>query len=400
MSLLHGFAVCPSGLEEPLTAELIGLSGFTEVRPGRGGAQFLADATAIARANLWAAIPTRILVQVGKFQIKSAKELLTGATNVPWDSWFSSKETIRVDLTVGREPKLTDSLARSYAALLIKDGVCDRFRNKYGERPSVDTQHPDIRIWVYIDQNLVTLYLDTSGEPLFKRGWRTAKGEAPLRENLAAALIAMTQWNGKDALLDPFCGSGTLLIEAMRQACGLPPGYLAQAPRSFSAEKFRKNSPMGDVDWNALRKKAKEAIENALNRARLDGLPSLLGSDNDPRLIRIAQENASRALPTEIASAIQWKCQPVTEATPHAASGLILTNPPYGERLEKADEQFDRSFAQVLKQKFPGWQAWVLTDNLKLESAMRLKSSRRIPVFNGDLDCRWMRFDMISGSLR
>lgn len=400
MNLLTGFAVCPAGLEEVLTAELLGISGFAQVTAGRGGAAFSADAQAIGRANLWARIPTRILVGVGKFQIRSAKDLLASTSKVAWEEWFTHDNTIRVDYAVGREAKLAEPLARNYAALLVKDGICDRFRAHCNARPSVDTEHPDIRIWAYADQNLVTLYIDTSGEPLFKRGWRQAKGSAPLRENLAAALIAMTPWDGQKAVLDPFCGSGTFLIEAIQRTAHLPSGFCAQSPRSFSAEKLRKTSPLGGIDWRSLRGEAKAAIDTAVKKAKLGSFPKLVGSDHDPRLIEIARQNAARALPREIADQIQFSVAPFSESRPHADSGFIFTNPPYGKRLTPSSETFERDFAEVLKKRFAGWQAWILSDDLKLESSMRLKSSRRIPVFNGDIECRWMRFDMMAGSMK
>jgi putative N6-adenine-specific DNA methylase len=409
---LQGFAVCPSGLEEALTEELCGLRGFHEVAKGRGGARFSATPEAIARANLWARIPTRILIEAGQGTISKPEEIRQIATKILWDQWFSYRQTLRIDLAVGREPRLEKPLARNFATLLIKDGICDRFRIASGERPSIDTTFPDIRVWAFLDQNHLTLYLDSSGEPLFKRGWRQAKGEAPLRENLAAALIAMTQWDGETPLMDPFCGSGTLLIEAMQRALRLPPGYAAHSPREFAAERFHEKSPMGSVNWRALRAEAKAAIDrvvDGLKRNQMDpgsGLvvPRMMGSDQDRRMIESAQRNAERALPALAAGAISWQASPVAQARAIAAKGVLVSNPPYGKRLEKADETadhcFERSLSEVLKREFAGWQAWLLTDNLKLEGSMRLKASRRIPVYNGDIECRWMRFDMVSGSMR
>ncbi len=405
---LHGFAVCPAGLEEALTQELNEQPGFREVTMGRGGARFSATPEAIARANLWARIPTRILVEVGSGQIRTQEDIRKIATRVQWETWFTFRQTLRIDLAVGREPKLEKPLARNFATLLIKDGICDRFRTTRGERPSIDTTHPDIRVWAFLDQNTLTLYLDTSGEPLFKRGWRQAKGEAPLRENLAAALIQMTQWDGKTPLMDPFCGSGTLLIEAMQRALKLPPGYAPQSPRDFAAEHFHAASPMGQVNWQHLRKEARDAIDRITENLRKEsassgsGLkpPSMVGSDIDPRMLAIAQGNAQRALPDLAAAAITWKQCPAAEASPHAPHGVLVANPPYGKRLEKDGDDFERQLAETLKKNFSGWQAWLLTDNLKLESALRLKSGRRIPVYNGDIECRWMRFDMVSGSMR
>lgn len=414
VKVLNGFAVCPTGLEETLEQELAHLPGFQEIKKGRGGVRFAASPESIAHANLWARVPTRLLIEVGKGSVRKQEDIRAIATRVLWEQWFTVRQTLRIDLAVGREPKLEKPLARNFATLLVKDGICDRFRKARGERPSIDTTHPDIRVWAYLDQSELTLYLDTSGEPLFKRGWRQAKGEAPLRENLAAALVMMSQWNGKTALLDPFCGGGTLLIEALQWALRLPPGYVPSAPREFAAERFHANSPMGQVNWQALRAKAKQSIERVEKEVGSSGaaklLPKIVGSDQDSRMIRIAKENAQRALPAVIANAIEWQVAAFEAIAPNAAHGVLITNPPYGKRLEKqssapehahsADYDFERNMAEQLKKKFSGWAAWVLTDDLKLESHMRLKASRRIPVFNGDIECRWMRFDMVAGSMR
>jgi putative N6-adenine-specific DNA methylase len=396
-----------------LRDELIGMAGFQEVVQGRGGVRFLASAEAIARANLWARIPTRLLIEAGRGTLNKTDDIRIIANKIHWEEWFTIRQTLRIDLAVGREPKLEQAVARNFATLLIKDGICDRFRTTRGERPSIDTTFPDIRVWSYIDQNELTIYLDSSGEPLFKRGWRQAKGEAPLRENLAAALVAMTQWDLKSPVMDPFCGSGTLLIEAMQRALGLPPGYAAHSPREFAAERFHPQSPMGQVNWRALRAEAKAAIDRAHDGLKRNlaspgsgiSLPPMMGSDRDARMIDIARSNAERALPALAAQSIQWKVCPMNVVTAIADHGLVISNPPYGKRLEKnpddeIDTDFERSMAETLKRKFAGWQAWILTDDLKLERSMRLKAARRVPVFNGDIECRWMRFDMVAGSMR
>jgi putative N6-adenine-specific DNA methylase len=421
--ILNGFAVCPAGLEETLEQELALMAGFQEIKKGRGGARFSASPESIAQANIWARVPTRLLIEVGKGSVRKQEDIREIATRVLWEQWFSFRQTLRIDLAVGREPRLEKPLARNFATLLVKDGICDRFRKARGERPSIDTTHPDIRVWAYLDQNELTLYIDTSGEPLFKRGWRQSKGEAPLRENLAAALVMMSQWSGRETLLDPFCGSGTLIIEALQLALRLPPGYVQSAPREFAAERFHANSPMGQVNWQALRAKAKQAIERVEKEfssgGAAAGLPRISGSDRDSRMIQVAKENAQRALPAQIANLIDWRVGSFEETAPSAAPGVLITNPPYGKRLEKralagsegtdktpaldteqADYSFERGIAEALKKKFAGWSAWILTDDLKLESHMRLRASRRIPVFNGDIECRWMRFDMVAGSMR
>jgi 23S rRNA G2445 N2-methylase RlmL len=230
-----------------------------------------------------------------------------------------------------------------------------------------------------------------------------------LRENLAAALVALTDWDGRSPVMDPFCGSGTLLIEAMQQALRLPAGYLAQSPRAFAAEHFHAQSPMGQVNWQALRAEAKEAIDRAAESIARPSMgvgkievPRMQGSDIDPKMVEVAKQNARRALPAAAADRIEWQSAAFETLTPIASQGLLITNPPYGKRLEQPGEAaaFERSLGETLKRAFAGWQAWVLSDDLKLDSGMRLKASRRVPVFNGDIECRWMRFDMVAGSNR
>jgi putative N6-adenine-specific DNA methylase len=280
--------------------------------------------------------------------------------------------------------------------LKVKDGVCDRFRERTGRRPSIETQIPDQRLWLFIDGEKATLSMDTSGEPLFKRGWRMAKGQAPLRENLAAALVAVADWQPKTPLLDPFCGSGTLLLEALQRAAGIAPGYHPSRPRNFSCEHWGPGSAFGRVDWHTLRRECQDARQAADHWAQ-ETTVRVTGRDTDEQMLRAAQANAARALPARLAGRIVWQQTDFLDGTAPQSDGLIVTNPPYGERLEVVGLQDERQFSAVLKQRYAGWTAWVLAHDLKFDSTIRLKATRRMPVFNGDLECRWMRFDMVSG---
>lgn len=409
MTQLSAFAVCPSGLEACLAQELSSIEGIGEVQAGKAGCWFRADATAIARANLWCRTPTRILLMLDQLRLRSAEDLYAAAKRLPWEKFLHPAQTIRIDVNQGRPAPF--ELALPFAGFKVKDGLCDRLRDLTGERPSVDTRNPDIRIWVYIDGDKATLSIDTSGEPLFKRGWRLAKGEAPLRENLAAALVQMTGLEQVGAttpspqvVIDPMAGSGTLLIEAASLLAGLAPGFHPTNPRRFACEDFNKASPFGRVDFIALRAACAAAWAKATGLA----LPTMVGRDLDERLVRVAKENAARALPPAISEQLTFEQADFFQAAapnsteapePTTSPNLLITNLPYGKRVQMTEDE-PRKLSETLKRHYAGYQAWLLTDNLKLDSAIRLKAGRRIPVFNGDIECRWMRFDMVAGSAR
>lgn len=397
--LLAAFAVCPSGLEPLLAAELSAMPGIQETQAGKGGVSFRADPVAIARANLWSRLATRILVLLDQVRLRGPDDLLAAAQRISWEQWLTPDMTIRVDVNQGRP--LHPPIGLALAALKIKDGLCDRFTQQMGRRPSVDTRSPDVRIWAYLDGEKATISIDTTGEPLFKRGWRLSKGEAPLRENLAAALVQMTEWrstNPGQGLLDPMCGSGTLLIEAASWAAGLAPGFHPSHPRPFSFDQFASGSPFSRVSLPELHRECAQAWQ----RASQFILPPMIGRDLDPELVQHAQANAARALPQALSQQLRFEqadffSTPLPQALVDSP-GLVVCNPPYGRRL--ALDEDARRVSEVLKQGYASQTVWLLSDDLRFDSALRLKAARRIPVYNGDLDCRWMRFDMVAGSAR
>ena len=390
--LLSGFAVCPSGLEPLLAKECEAIEGLSEVQAARGGVQFRADANGLARANLWLRTATRVLLLLDQCRLQKADDILAAARRIPWEQFMTPAQTFRVDVNQGRSPSF--QLALPFAGLRVKDGLCDRMRERTGERPSVDTRQPDIRIWLFVDGEKATLSIDTTGEPLFKRGWRQAKGEAPLRENLAAALATEANWNGQQSLLDPMCGSGTLIIETLSRWAGLAPGFHPAHPRRFAFEQFGSGSPFSRVNMTVLR----QACAKAWQAASSLQLPKVFAKDLSAHLVRTTRENLDRALPAELAAQVRVEEADFFETPAPDASGLLITNPPYGKRLEL--DQDVRRLSEVLKRHYAGWTAWLLTDDPKFDSALRLKAARRMPVFNGDIECRWMRFDMVSGSAR
>ena len=374
------FAPCPQGLEEALTAEMQAL-GFEDAQAGRAGCSFTADWAGVQRANLYSRLATRILVQVAHAEISHEDDILDLARDTPWERWFGAEQTLRVDTSAIKSP--VQSL--QYCNLRAKDGICDRLRELEGERPSIDTVRPDARVHLFLTGHTATLYLDTSGESLFKRGWRLDKGEAPLRENLAAGMLALAGWDPAAPLLDPFCGSGTILIEAAWIALGVPPGI----SRPFGFERLRDHDA---YRWRDLKDDARSRILPQLDAP-------LVGYDLDPQAIEFAQNNAERAWLT--ADSIRFEVGDAREITAPADHGWIVTNPPYGERmLTEQDADLWRDWASCLKRNFAGWQLHVITSDLTLPNQMRLKPKRRVPLHNGALDCRLFGFELVAAGYR
>lgn len=373
------FAPCPQGLEEALTAEMQAL-GFEDAVIGRAGCSFTADWAGVQRANLYSRLATRILAQVAQAEISHEDDILDLAYATPWERWFGAEQTLRVDTSAIKSP--VRSL--QYCNLRAKDGICDRLRDREGARPDIDTVRPDARVHLFLSGNTATLYLDTSGESLFKRGWRLDKGEAPLRENLAAGMLALAGWDPAAALLDPFCGSGTLLIEAAWIALGVPAGI----SRPFGFERLRGHDARR---WRDLKEDARARILPQLDTP-------LVGYDIDPQAIEFARANAERAWLTE--DTIRFEVGDARDIEPPADTGWIVTNPPYGERMDEHDHELWRDWAACLKRRFAGWQLHVISSDMTLPQRMRLKPLRRTPLHNGALDCRLFGFELVASSYR
>jgi putative N6-adenine-specific DNA methylase len=398
MNQLQLFLPCAAGVEGFLADEVHRLTGLAgdDLLTGRGGVVVRGSWREAMRLNLHSRLAQRVLVQLSHTPYRNEQDLYEAASAVAWEIWFTRKETFKVEITAQHSP--LKSL--NFAALKIKDAVADRFRDKSGERPNVDTQWPDVRVYAHLTSDSATLYIDTSGEPLFKRGWREDKGEAPLKETLAAAMIAASGWDGTMPLYDPCCGSGTIVIEAAQVACNIAPGQL----RRFGFEKLL---PYQEHVWKALWEEAKA-------QQRAPTAP-VFGSDVAHRMVDFAQRNAQRA---GVAEVVQLRGGDALQRMPPSdVPGVMLVNPPYGERIETAgvagrsrggreraegDDggDFFNQLAAHWKKNFPGWTAWLLTPDLKLPSRMRLKESRRVPMWNGPIECRLFRFDMIKGSAR
>ncbi|HXD42203.1 MAG TPA: THUMP domain-containing protein [Ramlibacter sp.] len=398
MNQLRLFLPCAAGVEGFLADEVHRLTGLAgdDLLTGRGGVALRASWRDAMLLNLHSRLAQRVLVQLSHTPYRSENDLYEAASAVAWEIWFTARESFKVEVTAQHSP--LKSL--NFAGLKIKDAVADRFRHKGGERPDVDTQRPDVRIYGHLTSDSATLYIDTSGEPLFKRGWREDKGEAPLKETLAAAMIAASGWKAATPLYDPCCGSGTIAIEAAQVACQIAPGQL----RRFGFERLL---PYEVHVWRAL-------WEEARAQQRPASAP-VFGSDVAFRMVDFAVRNAGRA---GVAEAVQLRGGDALQRMPPTGEpGVMLVNPPYGERIETAgvagrsqggreraqgDEggDFFNQLAAHWKKNYAGWTAWVLTPDFKLPSRMRLKESRRVPMWNGPIECRLFRFDMVRGSAR
>ena len=374
------FSPVPRGLETLLGEELQRL-GATQVNVVPGGAEWQGDWTACWRVNLESRLATRVLWRLGSGTYRAEADIYKFAYGLTWAKWFSASDTIRVYVTAQK----VSLKSLSFITLRIKDAVCDHFRAVRGARPNVDTHHPAVRIHAFLTENTVTLYLDTSGEPLYKRGFKPGSVQAPLKENLAAGLIQMTDWQTDEPLIDPMCGSGTFLIEAAQMALDIAPGL----GRSFAFERL---TSFDRAAWKALRDVA-EARRKPLRELAISG------SDIEGGQVRRAWDNLASA---GLKECVRLDRADILLREAPAASGVMIANPPYGVRLGELEElaEFYPLLGDALKQRWSGWRCHFLTADMNFAKLIRLKASRRTPIFNGDLDCRLFRYEIASGSFR
>jgi putative N6-adenine-specific DNA methylase len=378
--LHYFFAPCPRGLESVLATELEQL-GAASVQGRDGGVQFQGDWRICYRVNLESRIASRVLWQVASQPYASEADIYDDTRALPWNEWFSPGLTIRVNIAALKCPLRS----LDFVTLRIKDAVCDKFREMAGRRPSVDTVLPDIRIHGFLDARKFSLYLDTSGDALFKRGLRQHAGEAPLRENLAAGILYLAGWRPGIPLLDPMCGSGTFLLEAAQISFDIAPGLR----RSFAFEKLKR---FDKELWNSLKDAA-----IARQKPRMP-LP-VFGSDLYGDALADARANLSAA---GFAEMVTLKQANVLEISAPSPSGFLVTNPPYGVRIgeQQTLAELYPKLGDVLKKKFSGWKAYILTADPFLPKSIRLAASRRTPLFNGALECRLLEYKIVAGGMR
>ena len=366
----------PQGLENAGCEELQAL-GAHEVRPLRRAAAFQADMACLYRLHLQARLPFRLLRQMARFPCLGRDDLYDGIRRaMNWERWLHPSMTFRVDVT-GTAPGLNHS---HYSALQVKNALVDQQRDLWGERSSVDLENPDLSLQVHLRGGDAVLSLDGSGGSLHRRGYRAAMGAAPLKENLAAGLIRLTEWNGSTPLVDPCCGSGILLIEAALSALQQAPGL----GRQFALEGW------ADFDQELWRREC----DRARTRQREpQTLPPIVGFEQEPEIAEQARDNV-RAAGLE-ACIIIYTGDFLDQTLPDLP-GVLVCNPPYGHRIgdEQQLEALYRDLGTYAKQNAAGWQLWLLSGNRSLTGALRLKASKRIPVSNGGLDCRWLHYEM------
>jgi putative N6-adenine-specific DNA methylase len=368
------FVTSAKGLEELVAAELTVL-GISDIRKERGGVFFNGSFEEGCKACLWLRTGSRVLLVLAEFPASTPQELYDGVRSVDWHRYLKPEMTMAVD-SVLRDSAMTHS---GFVALKSKDAIVDSIRDKCGRRPDVDTKAPDLRVNVHLVKNSCTVSLDMAGEPLDRRGYRLDRNKAPLRENLAAALVAFSGWQGETPFYDPMCGSGTIVIEAALIASNCAPGLLRER---FGFQSWPGHDP---TVWRKLLTEAKD-----LRKRELD--VRLRGYDRSPGSIEMAKQNAVRAGVNRIVS---FTPADISTFEP-SAPGMIIFNPPYGERMGEEAELAGlyRTFGDVLKKRCAGSTAYILCGNSELVRHIGLKATRRIPIWNGPLECRLLKYEM------
>ncbi|CAN5458616.1 THUMP domain-containing protein [soil metagenome] len=367
-----------AGCEEVLRIELEEI-GASEIRILTRAVEFEGDLEMMYKANLCCRTALRILKPFKTFEAANEEMLYHEIQNIDWTEHFSLTQTFAINATLNQST-LTHS---QYVALKAKDAIVDQFRDKYEDRPNVDIDNPDLRIHLHIYEDNCTLSFDSSGESLHKRGYRDYTNQAPMNEALAAALILMSGWDKKSPLADFMCGSGTILIEAGMIARNIAPNKLK--PR------------FGFQTWNDFDAAVwKKVFENAINAEIETGNLKIYGSDISGIVLDKAKQNIENA---GLSDLIQLKKCTFEKFIPHVEGGTLICNPPYGMRIEPDDiRAMYQSIGDSMKQNFKGWTCWIFTGNLEVAKFIGLRPTRKIPLFNGPIECRYLKFDIYSGS--
>ncbi len=366
-----------SGLEEVLAAELTRI-GANRVRIVKRGVMFFGDKKLLYKANYLCRSALRILKPIASFKAINETELYNEVGKIDWQEYLGLKNTFSID-GITSYSNITHS---KYLALKTKDAIVDQFRNKFGKRPNVNKENPDVAINVRIFKNEATISLDSSGESLHKRGYRVATGPAPMNEVLAAGLILISGWKGNSNFIDPMCGSGTIPIEAALFACNIPAGYYRD---DYSFKKWNDYDP---ELWAQVVNEAKENIRN------IDF--QIIGSDWSGRILQTAKENVISA---GLEETITLRTNFIADTDPPKPPGFLVTNPPYGERIKTDDIiSLYKGIGDALKKEFAGYAAWIISSNREALKFVGLRPSRNVRVFNGQLECRFSKFEMYAGT--
>lgn len=369
------FATVARGLE-PLAAQELSALGATAVEVGFCGVGFSGDRALLYRVNLWARLPFRVLVKLHEFSCQTAEDLYQGVQTIDWSAYLTPSHTLAVTAT-GKSRQLNHT---HFTALQVKNAIVDQQQAAFGERSNVDIDQPDVQINVYLEQDRCTVSLDSSGGSLHRRGYRQAMGTAPLKESLAAALIQLTGWQPEMPFIDPLCGSGTLPLEASLMALNIAPGLFRE---QFGLETW---PDFDHVLWDDL-------LQAAEQEQREDLAATIVGCDRDAEVIRQARVNA---LNCGVGHLVKLNHMALEQVEAPADHGILLCNPPYGERLGQGEDlgAFYKLLGNVLKQRFKGWTAFVLSGNRELGSTIGLRSAQRFPVYNGAIACQLMKYEL------
>ncbi|AFY62324.1 class I SAM-dependent RNA methyltransferase [Synechococcus sp. PCC 6312] len=369
------FATVARGLETLAAQELEQL-GADHVQPGFCGVSFTGDRKLLYRVNIWARIPFRILVKLYEFPCQDADELFQGIQKIDWSDYLTPDLTLAVKAT-GKSARLNHS---HFTAIQAKTAIVKQQQAHFNDRSDVDAKSPDVQVSIHIEADICTVSLDSSGESLHRRGYRPAVGAAPLKESLAAALIQLSEWQPEQMFYDPLCGSGTLPLEACLRALNIAPGLYRE---KFAFETWL------DADIPLLERLIREA--EASQKDRL--VAPIWGSDEDQAVIHQAQANATQA---EIANYVYFSVTELEDVAPPIDSGVVFCNPPYGERLGQDIDlgAFYQRLGHVLKSRFKGWTAFILSGNKELSQSIGLKSAQRFAVYNGTIPCQLLKYEL------
>jgi len=368
-------AICPKGLSEVLEKEIQEL-GITSTQKIAAGVFFETNWEGCYKVNLHSRIASRVVKPVLDFPAYNGEDIYNNIRQHDFTKYISPDQTLKIDAAV-KECAIHD---QRFLAMKVKDAIVDQFRDKFGRRPDVDNARPHLRIIVQGRNNEFHVSVDTSGDALYMRGYRLEAGDAPLKENLAAALLSMAEWDRQSPVIDPLCGSGTILIEAAMMAMNIAPGSLRHRFGFMNLNGFEKDK------WENL-------VEEAISQEKSE-LPFLFyGSDIDRKVLKMAKDNARRA---GVDHVIEFKPGPVSTYEPLVPSGLVVTNPPYGIRLGDEENVRDiyKDLSYTLKNRFKGWNAWILSGNKDLITDLKLKSTRRHFTYNGPIECRFLKYEM------
>jgi putative N6-adenine-specific DNA methylase len=368
------------GLEETLAAELLRL-GAQNIEIHNRAVSFTGDKGFMYKANLCLRTALRILVPVETFTVSNEQSLYDAVQSINWEEYMDVSDTLAID-TVLNSDLFTHS---QYISQKAKDAIVDQFRTKYNERPNVDLDKPTIRIHLHIFKDVCTVSLDSSGESLHKRGYRDKTNLAPINEVLAAGLVILSGWDKRTNFIDPMCGSGTILIEAALYANNIPPGYFRE---DFGFMRWHKFMPFDEALWGVIFDAAINKITNHEQK--------IIGGELSPNVTKKAKQNVKLAKVDDVVSIRNCDMKDF-EVPP--GRGVVIINPPYGERMEKDNiEELYKMMGDTFKQKFAGYTCWILSSNQEALKNVGLRPTRKITLFNGQLECKFMKYEMYEGT--